>query len=223
MKINDLIGWQIVNFFKSYLGTQCREFLNQHFQHSFSSFPHWQLVLECESEELAQQLWHLLCSDFIDDRIGRLVHEVHIKVKGNEQPLYSFPPILLKKGISTAMIPNITSPAERDLRIEVDDFSGGAGIIRMSDHRGLYCNQQTLLCSGATPNDWIGQQMHLWFPFDELKKYLEALKKHQILTDFTHKAYLFDGSLCEFHSDVRIVDYRGEKCRLFKSKGKRPL
>lgn len=44
-----------------------------------------------------------------------------------------------------------------DLIDECMGYDGACGIVRMSDHKGLFSNSQIVLSSNAHPNDWLGR------------------------------------------------------------------
>ncbi len=115
----------------------------------------------------------------------------------------------------------ITVPDE-DLIREVLSHSNGAGITRMKDHKGLFCNNVIHSSSGTNPNDWTGTNMRNYHIPDELSRYLTALYQ-DININIEYTAPLFDGRLCLHKVMARLVWYRGELCRLVKVENCTPL
>jgi hypothetical protein len=115
----------------------------------------------------------------------------------------------------------ITVPDE-DLIREVLAYPKGAGITRMKDHKGLFCNNVIHLSSGANSNDWTGTNMRNHHIPDELSRYLTALYR-DIDINIEYTAPLFDGRLCLHKVMARLVWYRGELCRLVKVENCTPL
>jgi len=182
------------------------------------------IMIECSSEEQADKLFKHAVELALP--IEDCVRKIHIKQGG--KPLYSFPPYIPtylkpKPMLTEADLKQriITVPDE-DLIREVLAHSKGAGITRMKDNKGLFCNNAIHLSSGANPNDWTGTNMRNYHIPDELSRYLTALYR-DININIEYTAPLFDGRLCLHKVMARLVWYRGELCRLVKVENCTPL
>lgn len=104
-----------------------------------------------------------------------------------------------------------------DLIRECLACNGACGIIRMSDHKGLFSNEKITYSSNAHPNDWIGKNMANWWHEDELNPYIERLMREGQLNNYSYVAKLMSGEDARLTVDARIVNFRGESARIVKT------
>ena len=104
-----------------------------------------------------------------------------------------------------------------DLIDECMAYDGACGIVRMSDHKGLFSNSQIVLSSNAHPNDWLGKKMSNFWIESELSKYLERLRQDEELRNYSYVAKMFSGENARLTVNARIVIWNGEPARLVKT------
>jgi hypothetical protein len=182
-----------------------------------------EIVIVCSSEEQAEKL--IIHAVKLVLPIQGYVRKITIL---GEKFDYSFSPHVVTQLEPELMLTEadlkqkiITVPDE-DLIREVLAYPKGAGITRMKDHKGLFCNNVIHLSSGANSNDWTGTNMRNHHIPDELSRYLTALYR-DIDINIEYTAPLFDGRLCLHKVMARLVWYRGELCRLVKVENCTPL
>jgi hypothetical protein len=182
-----------------------------------------EIVIVCSSEEQAEKL--IIDAVKLVLPIQGYVRKITIL---GEKFDYSFSPHVVTQLEPELMLTEadlkqkiITVPDE-DLIREVLAYPKGAGITRMKDHKGLFCNNVIHLSSGANSNDWTGTNMRNHHIPDELSRYLTALYR-DIDINIEYTAPLFDGRLCLHKVMARLVWYRGELCRLVKVENCTPL
>ncbi|ALF55740.1 hypothetical protein ACX27_27430 [Nostoc piscinale CENA21] len=104
-----------------------------------------------------------------------------------------------------------------DLITECLNYNGACGIVRMSDHKGLFSNELITFSSQSHPNDWVGKNMaDFWFD-DELEKYVQRLSQDGELRNYSYVAKMMDGRVARLTVDARIVSWRGELARIVKT------
>ena len=182
------------------------------------------LILICPDDSTANALY---------DRAEELAVAAYrlglhtIKINVGTENAFSIPTNMVLKVQSTLDLIMVNQQLivlpEKELLQEIDEHERGACLIRNKDHKGLYCNSKILEVSACQPNDWIGQDMSRYWDRTELKRFLDALRKHKQLNEFVYNAYLFDETHCEFCTTAKLVLWRGEECRLVKNGGCRPL
>lgn len=96
-------------------------------------------------------------------------------------------------------------------------------IVRMADHKGLYCTDQIYLASGARPNDWIGKDMSKYHIADEMERYVRALMQHGYLDDFSYRALNFQGQEIEQTVRAWLTTWRGDLVRVVENLDSRLL
>jgi len=120
----------------------------------------------------------------------------------------------------------ITTTAERQLVVpkpqhelieECLGYEGACGIVRMSDHKGLFSNTQIVLSSNAHPNDWLGKKMSDYWIEPELGKYLERLVSDGELKNYCYVARMFSGENARLTVNARTVIWNGELARMVKT------
>ena len=104
-----------------------------------------------------------------------------------------------------------------DLIDECMGYEGACGIVRMSDHKGLFSNSQIVLSSNAHPNDWLGKKMSDWWIQPELDKYLERLRHDGDLKNYSYVAKMMTGENARLTVNARIIIWNGEPARLVKT------
>lgn len=115
------------------------------------------------------------------------------------------------------IIPTFRGTSQQDLIKEALSYEGACGIIRMSDHKGLFSNTNIVLSSNAHPNDWLGKKMSDWWIPSELETYLERLSKDQELRGYSYVAKMMDGQNARLTVDARLVTWNGDLCRMVKT------
>ena len=104
-----------------------------------------------------------------------------------------------------------------DLVKECLSYEGACGIVRMSDHKGLFSNERIMYSSSALPNDWLGKKMSdYWYP-DELNTYIARLVKEGELQSYSYVAKLMDGRPVRLTVNARIIQWHGELARIVKT------
>ena len=106
---------------------------------------------------------------------------------------------------------------QQELITECLSYDGACGIVRMSDHKGLFSNTQIVLSSNAHPNDWIGKKMSDWWIQPELDNYLKRLNEDGELRNYSYVAKMMTGEKAELMVDARLVLWNGEPVRLVKT------
>ena len=104
-----------------------------------------------------------------------------------------------------------------DLIDECMGYDGACGIVRMSDHKGLFSNSQIILSSNAHPNDWLGKKMSDWWIQPELDKYLERLRHDGKLENYSYVAKMMTGENARLTVNARLIIWNGEPARLVKT------
>lgn len=104
-----------------------------------------------------------------------------------------------------------------DLIDECMAYDGACGVVRMSDHKGLFSNSQIVLSSNAHPNDWLGKKMSDFWIESELDKYLERLRQDEELRNYSYVAKMFSGENARLTVNARMVIWNGEPARLVKT------
>lgn len=96
-------------------------------------------------------------------------------------------------------------------------YDGACGVVRMSDHKGLFSNAQIVLSSNTHPNDWLGKKMSDFWIEAELDKYLERLRQDEELRNYSYVSKMFSGENARLTVNARIVIWNGEPARLVKT------
>lgn len=107
-----------------------------------------------------------------------------------------------------------------NLVAECLSYDGACGIVLMDTeedaHKGVFSNSLIHLSSNvSSPNKWVGLDMSLWWPDDELRKYMDLLKREGVLVGYEYNARLMGknpgepGKLAHFKVDARIVSWHG--------------
>lgn len=109
------------------------------------------------------------------------------------------------------------SPTQADLITECMSYSGACGIIRMSDHKGLFSNSLIVQSSNAHPNDWVGKKMSDWWIEDELNPYIQRLLNDKELHNYSYVAKMMSGENARLTVNARLVIWNGEPARLVKT------
>jgi hypothetical protein len=104
-----------------------------------------------------------------------------------------------------------------DLIDECMGYEGACGIVRMSDHKGLFSNSQIVLSSNVHPNDWLGKKMSDWWIQPELDKYLERLRHDGELKNYSYVAKMMTGENARLTVNARLIIWNGEPARLVKT------
>ncbi|MFM6139136.1 MAG: hypothetical protein ACKPCP_34205 [Sphaerospermopsis kisseleviana] len=115
------------------------------------------------------------------------------------------------------LIPSFQGTTQQDLINEALSYEGACGIVRMSDHKGLFSNSQITLSSNIHPNDWLGKKMSDWWIPSELEQYLERLSKDQELRGYSYVAKMMTGENARLTVDARLVTWNGDLCRIVKT------
>lgn len=108
-------------------------------------------------------------------------------------------------------------PPSTDLIGECLTYEGACGIVRMSDHKGLFSNELITYSSNAHPNDWVGKNMADFWIKDELDVYIARLLKEGELKNYSYVAKMMDGQNAKLTVDARIIQWRGETARIVKT------
>jgi hypothetical protein len=146
------------------------------------------------------------------------IKHITIAVKGRR----TFFPVDLDKRVLT-MNAVIKIPPRQllvpviDLIDECMEYDGACGIVRMSDHKGLFSNSQIILSSNAHPNDWLGKKMSDWWIQPELDKYLERLRHDGKLENYSYVAKMMTGENASLTVNARLIIWNGEPARLVKT------
>ncbi len=111
----------------------------------------------------------------------------------------------------------LPTASHRDLIEECLSYDGACGIVRMSDHKGLFSNEQITFSSKAHPNDWIGKNMADYWIEDELTTYLERLSREKELRDYSYVAKMMDGQNARLIVNARLIEWHGESARIVKT------
>ena len=121
-------------------------------------------------------------------------------------------PVILQPMIN--INPSIIRPSNSDIIKECLAYKGACGIVRMSDHKGLFSNSQIALCSNSRPNDWLGKKMSDFWIKDELDPYIQRLIKDGQLQNYSYVAKMMDGQNARLTVNARIISWNGEPARL---------
>ena len=154
------------------------------------SFSIDQIVINCPDEAIADILYEYVEDISVSAYRAGFVDKI-ILVKLGSDTLYSLPTNTVFKIQSSTnfliMTENqvLTLP-DKELFRELDEYPRGAFVIRMQDHKALYCNRNILETTGTSPNDWIGQDLSRLWDRSELIRFSSELEKHKILTDSTY-------------------------------------
>lgn len=164
-------------------------------------------LMSCHGEEIKTSL------------IQKRIKHITIAVRGRRA---SFP-VDLEKAL-TMDIDTVIQIPSRQLLVSVIDlidecmrYDGACGVIRMSDHKGLFSNSQIVLSSNAHPNDWLGKKMSDWWIKPELDKYLKRLYQDGELKNYSYVAKMMTGENARLTVDARVVVWNGEPARLVKT------
>lgn len=87
-------------------------------------------------------------------------------------------------------------------------------IVRMSDHKGLYCSNEIERHSRAKVNDWTGENMSRFHIPEELQRFTGALITHGYLDEFQYRALTFEGQPIEMTVSAFLGTYQGDLCRV---------
>lgn len=93
-------------------------------------------------------------------------------------------------------------------------YDGACGIVRMSDHKGLFSNSQITMSSNASPNDWLGKTMSDFWIKEELDAYLQRLQKEKELRNYSYVAKMMDGQNARLTVNARMIEWHGEPARI---------
>ena len=123
--------------------------------------------------------------------------------------------------IETSSNQLIKPMAESELIAEILGYNGGSCcLLRMSDDSPLFSNNSTASTSGIRPNDWIKVKDHSpWWLGTELSDYKARLIRDRSVNDYSYAARFIGagGQVHQFTVNTRLVDYRGDICRLVKN------
>ena len=123
--------------------------------------------------------------------------------------------------IETSSNQLIRPMAESELITEILGYDGGSCcLLRMSDDSPLFSNNSTASTSGIRPNDWIKVKDHSpWWLGTELSDYKTRLIRDGSVNDYSYAARFIGagGQIHRFTVNTRLVDYRGDVCRLVKN------
>lgn len=115
----------------------------------------------------------------------------------------------------------ITPMAESELISEILGYDGGSCcLLRMSDDSPLFSNAATESTSGIRPNDWIKIKDHgPWWLGTELSDYKARLLRDGSVRNYSYAARFIGagGQVHQFTVNTRLVNYRGDVCRLVKN------
>lgn len=118
---------------------------------------------------------------------------------------------------TSIIIPSFRGTTQRDIITECLSYEGACGIVRMSDHKGLFSNSQIVLSSNAHPNDWVGKKMSDFWIESELNEYLQRLTKDGELRNYSYVAKMMTGENARLTVDARLVVWNGEIARIVKT------
>lgn len=111
--------------------------------------------------------------------------------------------------------------AESELITEILGYDGGSCcLLRMADDSPLFSNTRTEATSGIKPNDWIKVKDHSpWWLGTELSDYKARLLQDGRLNNYSYAARFIGagGQVHRFTVNTRLVEYRGDVCRLVKN------
>lgn len=111
--------------------------------------------------------------------------------------------------------------AESDLISEVLGYDGGSCcLLRMADDSPLFSNAKTESTSGIKANDWIKVKDHSpWWLGTELSDYKTRLLRDGGVQNYSYAARFIGagGQVHQFTVNTRLVEYRGDVCRLVKN------
>ena len=123
--------------------------------------------------------------------------------------------------IETSSNQLIKPMVESELITEILGYNGGSCcLLRMSDDSPLFSNNSTASTSGIRPNDWIKVKDHSpWWLGSELSDYKARLIRDGNVNDYSYAARFIGagGQVHQFTVNTRLVDYRGDICRLVKN------
>ena len=177
-------------------------------------------LITCKDEDS----WHYLVDHrkYINQAISTIkssqtncVNSATIATKDNSLKT-SFP--IAKPMIITN--PLIINPVESKLIAECLGYEGGCGIVRMSDHKGLFSNTKIEESSNAHPNDWIGKNMADYWIQPELDKYIERLQKDGQLRNYSYVAKMMDGRNARLTVNARLITWNGQPARIVQTLSK---
>lgn len=111
--------------------------------------------------------------------------------------------------------------AESEVITEILGYDGGSCcLLRMSDDSPLFSNATTETTSGIKPNDWIKVKDHSpWWLGTELSDYKTRLLRDGGVNNYSYAARFIGagGQVHQFTVNTRLVNYRGDVCRLVKN------
>lgn len=138
-----------------------------------------------------------------------------IVAKGDASVILTVPLTLLPNmnETSTLVLPK-KQLSQSDVIIECLKCESACGIVRMSDHKGLFSNTSIFLASNAHPNDWLGKKMSDFWIESELDAYIKRLSKDGELTNYSYVARLFSGENARLTVNARLVVFNGEIARM---------
>ncbi|MFM6204048.1 MAG: hypothetical protein ACKPEN_21240 [Planktothrix sp.] len=123
--------------------------------------------------------------------------------------------------IKTSSNQLIRPMAESELISEILGYDGGSCcLLRMADDSPLFSNNSTERTSGIRPNDWIKVKDHSpWWLGTELSDYKARLLRDGGVNNYSYAARFIGagGQVHQFTVNTRLVDYRGDICRLVKN------
>ena len=187
-------------------------------QSCFLSFIGDELLINCSSLEA----WKLLLRgqrvipSLIMQQFGQAAGLRRIIVaKGDASVILTVPLTLLPSmpETSTLVLPK-KQLSQSDVIIECLKCESACGIVRMSDHKGLFSNTSIFLASNAHPNDWLGKKMSDFWIESELDAYIKRLSKDGELTNYSYVARLFSGENARLTVNARLVIFNGEIARM---------
>jgi hypothetical protein len=140
---------------------------------------------------------------------------VTILIKGDEAKVCFN---IIEESQKSILMDKIITPNEfSNLIQECLSHKGSCGIVRMSDHKGLFSNERIMYSSSAKPNDWLGKKMSDYWYEDELETYISRLLKDSELRNYSYTAKLFDGRPVKLTVDARVIKWHGESARIVKT------
>lgn len=87
-------------------------------------------------------------------------------------------------------------------------------IVRMGDHKGLFCTNGIERFSQAKPNDWTGEDMSKYHIPAELNRLVERLEKHRYLSQFEYNCIDFTGAKRRQTVNAWLTVYNNDLCRV---------
>lgn len=162
------------------------------------------LIIDCPSEKLLEEVRSH--PDSITRIASRMeVDRVLMAVRGIIVNPFETP--LLVKFVERYRRSNIPKVSLHDER--------AIAIIRMADHRGVFCSDALGQLDKVNPNDYVGDNIAAKYNIPEVfDRYMRDLYQHRFLDNY--EMDVLDGLGNKKHQVVRVwlSDFRGEECRI---------